>query len=590
MEVCSMRKLSWMLLALAAVPSQAQDVAPNVERWDLGGPRVAIRFSAGVLRDIGMRMSPAGRPVRDGYVAHEFGAEGRLTAQVENGNFQTVDGGELRLLTGPTFAFRGGSATMVGATLRPGREPRTFVVTAADGSPLFDADHQHHTVDRAAQRLRLFNLDLKVSAALAERLGRSALAGQPVGVLEIDLGASGIARKEPPASLGGGCVVWGAPDNDVGLIGMGTVAQMDRDGVAGLVVIAPSATLKNVATNAVPWYSKFSGNFPPYNNDQHPMLVWNMYRVAGGAIRQIGVSGMKHAFLTLNFNCTCNPNDGHILGAGCEDVYSTGNNNFSGDIGPRSELNAHSGVWNRCGSIFDTNCDGSPNGVPGFNGAGDPRRLVVTDADLGVAGASYFFESWYVVRDDVNIFNTMGYRQVTPTFNGAMWSFGFASNLITGPVIDAWVNPANPGPNADSQRLRLEGGQLTLAVRATDVGGGRWRYDYALMNHDFDRRVRLLSVPLPPGVTVTNVVFRDSDRDPLTDWMVSAVPGAAVTWRVGQNATRRTVAALDWGRMNSFSFEVDAAPSAVQGVTVSLGVAQKPADTVQVSILGPSAP
>ena len=24
------------------------------------------------------------------------------------------------------------------------------------------------------------------------------------------------------------------------------------------------------------WYAKFSGNFPPYNNDQHPYLIWNL--------------------------------------------------------------------------------------------------------------------------------------------------------------------------------------------------------------------------------------------------------------------------------------------------------------------------
>ena len=124
-----MRKLSWMLLALVAAPLQAQDAA--VEQWNLSDARVAVRFNAGLLRDMGVRLSPAGRPVRDGYVAHEFGVEGRFSAAVPNRNFETVDGGELRLTTGPTLAFKGGSATLVGATVRPGNEPATFVVTAA---------------------------------------------------------------------------------------------------------------------------------------------------------------------------------------------------------------------------------------------------------------------------------------------------------------------------------------------------------------------------------------------------------------------------------------------------------------------------
>ena len=581
-----MRKLSWMLLSLVAVPLQAQETAQNVEHWDLSNPRVAVRFNAGLLRDLGVRMNPAGRPVRDGYAAHEFGAEGRFTAEVPNADFQTVDGGELRLTTGPTLAFKGGAATLQGATLRPGSEPATFVVTAADGASLFFADHQHNTVDRAARRVRLFNLDLKISDALAARLGSSALAGMAVGVLEIDLAVSGMAKDAVPV-VPAACDDWGLPDNDVGLLSLGSVSQQARDGVAGLVAIAPSATLKNVGTHAVPWYTKFTGNFPPYNNDQHPFLVWNMYRVAGGALQQIGASGMKHAFLTINSNCTCNPGNSHILGAGCEDVYGTGNNNDSNSISPRSEVTAHTGVWNRCGSFFDTNCDGSPNGVPGFSGAGDPRRLVVTDADLGVGGASYFFEAWYVVRDDVNIFNTMGYRQVTPSFSGSAWTFAMGG-FVNGPAIDAWVNPANPGANADSQRIRTVEGQLTLAVRATDLGGGRWRDDYGLMNHTFDRRIRSLSVPLPIGATVTNMSFHDFDRDAATDWVPNAVPGDSITWRVSLSGPRRTVAPLDWGLLDSFSFEVDAAPTAVQGTIVTLGIAEAPAGFLRVPILGPT--
>jgi hypothetical protein len=585
MEVCSMRKLSWMLVALAAVPLQAQ--AADVENWDLGNPRVAVRFNAGLVRDMGVRLSPAGRPARDGYVAHEFGAEGRFMAAVANRNFESVSGGELRLTTGPALAFKGGSASLAGATLRPGSEPATFVVTAADGTALFYADHQHNTVDRAARRVRLFNLDLRVSDALAERLGWRAYSGLAVGVLEIDLAVNGMAKDTAVASTLGGCDDWGAPDNDVGLINMSNVSQMARDAGTGMVAIAPSATLKNVAQHAVPWYTKFTGSFPPYNNDQHPFLVWNMYRVANGAIQQLGASSMKHAFLTINSNCTCNPGNSHILGAGCEDVYGTGNNNDSGAMSPRSEVMAHKGIWARCGSVFDTNCDGSPNGVPGFSGAGDSRRLVVTDADLSVGGATYYFEAWYVVRDDVNILNTMGYRQVTPSFNGSVWTFG-QGPFATGPAIDAWVNPGNPGANADSQRIRTEEGQLTLAVRATDVGNGRWRYDYALMNHDFDRRIRSLSIPLPAAVTVTNVSFHDVDRDAATDWTGNAVPGDAITWRVVQAGPRRTAAPLDWGLLDSFSFEVNAAPTAAQGTMATLGIAEAPAGFMRVSILGPA--
>ena len=60
-----MRKLSWMLLALIAVPLQAQEAARDVEHWALSGPRVAVRFNAGLLQDMGVRMTPAGSDQRD---------------------------------------------------------------------------------------------------------------------------------------------------------------------------------------------------------------------------------------------------------------------------------------------------------------------------------------------------------------------------------------------------------------------------------------------------------------------------------------------------------------------------------------------
>jgi hypothetical protein len=93
-------------------------------------------------------------------------------------------------------------------------------------------------------------------------------------------------------------------------------------------------------------------------------------------------------------------------------------------------------------------------------------------------------------------------------------------------------------------------------------------------------------VPLPITATVTNVTFHDHDRNPATDWVANVVPGDAITWRV--SGAGRTVAPLDWGRLDSFSFEVNAAPTAVQGTTATLGIAQPPAGLMNVPVLGPS--
>ena len=267
---------------------------------------------------------------------------------------------------------------------------------------------------------------------------------------------------------------------------------------------------------------------------------------------------------------------------GCEDVYGVGTNDSVSTLGPRSEISAHTGIWQRCGSIFDTNCDGVPNSTPPFSGPTDSRRMSVLETDLQVAGAQYFADGWYVVRDDNNIFNTMAYRIVTPTLT-TNWTFPPVGNHTYGPVIDAWVNPANPGPNADTRRIDTRGGRLTLAVRATGLPSGRWRYDYALMNHDYDAGITSISVPLPAGTVVTNAFFHDVDRNASTDWVATITPGAQIRWQSPNAAAR-----LPWGLLFTFSFEVDAAPTG--GAVVKLDTpAQAPMALRNVSILGPVA-
>ena len=310
-----------------------------------------------------------------------------------------------------------------------------------------------------------------------------------------------------------------------------------------------------------------------------------MYRVSNGRLEQIGASGLKHAFLTLNTNCGCPQGD--ILWVSCEDTYSVGTNDSSGSLGPRNEITAHTGVWRRCGSIFDTNCDGVPNGTPGFSGPTDKRRLSVLETDLQVAGAEYYFDGWYVVRDDVDIFNTMAYRKVTPTLGGTTWSFGPLGPQVFGAAINAWVNPTSPGPNADNQRLNTGEGHLTLAVRATDLGAGRWRYDYALMNHDYDNGIISFSVPLPAGAMVTNTYFHDVDRDASTDWVPKITPGAEIRWQPPKTARTPVDYFMDWGLLYTFSFEVDAAPTAPLDGRIQLGVLEGLTRTMSMKILGP---
>ena len=571
-----MRKLGWTLLALlVAAPLHAQ------ERWDLTGGRVSVRFNAGLMRDLGIRVGPAVRIDKDGYAPYEIGAQGKLVAVAPGSIFRTVDMGELSLAGGPRLSWRGDSATLRGARILPGSEPNTFTITDADGQLLFTADHEHFTVDRKARTLRLYNLDLRLSPELAARLGEPRQAGLPVGVLEIRTQAA-IPRGAVEQPLGA-CTTpeWGNPDNDVSLINMSQVSQVARGN--GVVAIAPSAVLKNVGVTDVPWQQKFSPPAPPYNTDQHPYLIWNLYRVSNGRIEQLAASGLKHAFVTVNSNCGCP--GGSILWVNCEDTYGVSTNNSTGSLSPRTEITAHTGVWQRCGSIFDPDCNGVQNTAPGFTGPEDPRRLNVPETELQVAGAQYYFDSWYVVRDDVNIYNTMAYRTITPTLTTS-WSFTPMGTQRAGAVVDAWVDPVTPGPNADNKKLNTGEGQLTLAGRATDVGGGRWRYEYALMNHDFDNGITTFQVPLPAGATVTNTYFHDVDRNPSTDWVPVMITGG-IRFQPPKNARTPVEYFQDWGTLYNFGFEVDAAPTAAGGSVATLGVLEGFTRTITIATMGP---
>ena len=115
-----MRKLLWTLLALVvAVPLHAE------ERWDLSAARVSVRFNAGLVRDLGIRLAPAVRLDRDGYALYEVGADGRMVAVAPGSIFSTVDMGELQLAGGPSLSWKGDAASLRGARVEPGAEPNT---------------------------------------------------------------------------------------------------------------------------------------------------------------------------------------------------------------------------------------------------------------------------------------------------------------------------------------------------------------------------------------------------------------------------------------------------------------------------------
>jgi hypothetical protein len=207
-------------------------------------------------------------------------------------------------------------------------------------------------------------------------------------------------------------------------------------------------------TAGIAWNQKFTGS-TPYGNDQHPYLIWNLYRTnSDGRLEQIGRSGVKHAWLTTNGSCldSTAEHDSHILGRGCLDTYGTGNNDTSSDLGPRSEIVPATGIWGRCGSIYDPGCHGSQTASP--NGSYD-QRMIVKEQQISPTvnpGASYLFESWYVAREDVNIYNSMATRSGAPSYSSTWNPGGDAVGYSDTNALPAAATSSAPPSTAGSIR------------------------------------------------------------------------------------------------------------------------------------------
>lgn len=567
-----MTRMKVCLLALAFVAAAGGAWAGD-ETWQLESARGKLGFHPDIIRDLGISVQPSQGLDTYSRLVSPFEAAGRIDLRAPGSLFRDIGDGELHITSTGTLRLRDTEIPLQGMSLQRGNDERSFAIVAG-GRILFFADHMHFRVDRGASQIRMFNMDVRLAPEAARALGDERLVDTAVAVLELE-GRVSIppgSKEQPDADcVSGG---WGLPDVDAQM----TAISFQQVGSLGNVVaIAPSASLMNAGVTDIPWYSKFSGQHPPYNNDQHPYLLWDMYRLSNGVLEQIGVSPLKHAFLTINSGCSCS--SGNIMFVGCQDTYGVGNNDSIQDLTPRPEITAFSGVWQSCGSIFDPTCTGSFHAAPPRADALD-RRMAVAIPDLQVAGASYYFDAWYIARDDTNIFNTIAWRPTTVSCSGSTCNFTQGS-MSLGPVIDQWVNPSNPPPNAQSVSLNTVLGHLRVAMRAFDMGGGQWRYEYGVQNFDFDPRVRSFTVPLPPGVVPTNIGFHDPDLNAANNW-TATVTASDITWNAPNDA-----AAQDFGTLYNFRFTANALPSAPSATAVAMRVQEAKVWKLSAPIVGP---
>lgn len=355
-----------------------------------------------------------------------------------------------------------------------------------------------------------------------------------------------------------------APGADVIVGSLPTVQNWTAgNAVGGFHAYSVATTSCNIGTQPLDW---FQGP-----NRRHPVIAQNLYRYHEGRFEQIGQSWLKHGFCALQQslcgactpvgNCCCAQ-----LGVGCSDPYSAPRNGTFGNMGPRSEINAHMGT-NLGNHAF-------PSGATALRG-----RIVVRESDLDDAnfpGALFYMEGHYVAEDDAqfgamtNDNNNASYRRAIVNQNN--FFIGLTGGTIREePAINAWkVND----PSVELVNIDIPGdGRLIMGCDVTDNGDGTWHYEFAVHNLNSDRSVGTFTVPVPLGVTVTNMGFHSVDShsgEPYSNaaWQNSEGDGA-VSWNTESFAQNSNANAIRWGTLYNFRFDANSAPE-VGNVNIGL--------------------
>ncbi|MDC8016029.1 hypothetical protein [Tahibacter soli] len=612
--------------ALAGLATTATAATPLWNAATLataGDGTLQLRFNVDLLAQLGLAVQSAdGRALNGDTLSSDLVARTGVRYTVGGASVAAWHDGEFVAARGFRIVDAQGAPRidLASLRLRPRAGSTLIDFVGADGRVALTADAVMAALPDGGATLRIDAMDVRLPDGTAIADAQALLRATPPAVP----GASSCAVPNWPGSGGGAYVA------DLALDGISVQAMRcgepgcegaacTCDGPGGIdsaVVFAPGAELSNAdddngglpctaadpCSADLPWNAKFSPDRPPYGNDQHPLLVWNLYRLdADGRIAQIGRSGVKHAFVALNIDCACA--DSQVLGRGCADVYSTNNNDNNNVFGPRSEVVPATVQWGRCGAIDDDEVVAPNPDLGGCDGVKDAtgntrwsHRLAVRESQIDAAahpGSRWLFEAWYLVRDDVNIDNSMGFIEMVPGWNGAWTAQPAAGTAFRrGAALAAWADPA-VDPLARVATVDDALGRLRLATRVRALGGGRWRYDYALMNFTFARsqtagaepNLRVVSnagiagfaIPLAADVAATSPEFDDGNLDIGDDWTVSR-DAADARWLSGSRT-------LDWGTLARYSFVADAAP--VDGTARALLAASADAPSLAFASLVP---
>ncbi|MBI5866418.1 MAG: hypothetical protein HZB38_18260 [Planctomycetes bacterium] len=363
---------------------------------------------------------------------------------------------------------------------------------------------------------------------------------------------------------------------------VGDIPDVSNYGLSGgSYAWAIGTTSCNLGDQPLAWVS---------GTNQHPVISQNIYRLYGGRFEQIGQAWLKHGFCALQGTvCSaCTPGgDCSALFPGCSDPYSSGLNGSQSGLGPKSEVNAATGYF-----PYPWINNGTNTNATLF------KRLQATSADVDAAtypNALYFVSSMYVQPQDAsnnNDNNNESYRRITLTA-GSMALAGTTQR--TSPGIFAWRDHGGGVgiPDGSVNLVAVDvpsDGRYWVGSKATDLGGGNWRYEYAIQNLNSDRSGQVFSIPLPAGAVASNVGFHDvayHSGEPYvgTDW-TPTVTASSVSWACQTQAQNANANALRWDTIYNFRFDCNVPPA---GVAATLGLFKTGSPTsVSANVAGPS--
>lgn len=565
-------KLRSMVIGLAAGSACfLGSTAVAQQTWKVRGGDVSVSLLRSLMADLGIPVQKINSTAEPSAVMEQaFGlaVSGRSDLVIEADGLRIVRlvGGAIRADGGFSFGSQRVLSLNNPALESNGSEAALgFRLGSANVS--LDLRHGGVSLNPYSRQLIISFADVTISQATARALGRPDLAGQLIGALSVHANLELIAGKVDPPDLFSAAGDGGGPDNelpvDCQLFSMSGLTSLGRlgtfpNGRNGLSMITTSC---NVGPRPIYWIAPM--------DTRHPVIAMNLYRLYDNRFEHIGLSWLKHGFLSTNSggcgSCQSPPMGGQQLGINCSDTYGTGNNGDRQWLGERKEVNPFTGKWECRRSYFSNYQDDCVRRRPysgEFNGDPVSHRLEVNDADLNVSGAQFYYEAYYIVDNDYDKYNNIGYRRANVNWTGSQWSFSDATALVRAPALTVW------DPNAQIATPRTEG-DVWVGRRVLNLGSGIYRYLYAVYVHDLDRQIREFKVPILAGANVSNIRFRDVDGNAANDWQ-SSYSNGVIRWWTETHQQNPDANSLKYSSIYNFEFDADVPPAANAG-PVSLG-------------------